>query len=281
MRGAALLGIAFTLAAGPALAGGPCDLARRVGGLDISSRLLLKQTEPVGAARLVDRMADDLRAIEPPAPSAPLPEPGSAQARMRDYIDSREALVQVYDDRGLSAAQDFLRADRTAQAIRSIETELDCHAPTAPGPSGTDGRPASGLQLGTRVANGALSGARRHFGARIEENWTVPLFALPALALTIVLLSRLLNRRQDTRYPCDIPAQITLRGHVLDVRIADISRGGGKLRAANAADLGTRGAIRLDSGEVLEFRVAWANAHFIGVTFLHPLEISPKRLLGL
>jgi hypothetical protein len=227
---------------------------------------------------IVGRMADDLQAI------APLPaatEPGSSQARMQDYIGSREKLVQVYDDSGLAAAQDFLRADKTAQAIRNIQAELDCGAPEAPARPGGDALPATGLQLGDRVANGALGGARRHLGARIEENWTVPLIALPALALTIVLLSRLLNRRQDQRYPCDVPVEVTLGEAVLNAHVADISRGGAKLRAANAAGPGMRGAIHLDSGVLLEFRVAWANPHFIGVTFHHRLEISPKRLLEL
>jgi hypothetical protein len=281
MRGAAPLAIVFALATSPAPAGGNCDLARQVGRLDVSSRLLLRETEPGNAARIVTRLAGDLRAVTPPAAAAPLPQPGSPQAMMRDYIGSRETLVQVFDDRGLPAAQDFLRADTTAQAIRDIEAELDCDAPPGSATPGTESSPAAGLQLGERVANGALAATRRHSGATIEENWTVPLFALPALALTIVLLSRLLNRRQDTRYPCDIPAGVTLRDAMLSAHIADMSRGGAKLRTNNAAGPGMRGALHLDSGEVLEFRVAWANAHFIGVTFLHPLEISPKRLLGL
>lgn len=281
MRGAATLAIIFALGTTSALAGGNCDLARQVGGLDVSSRLLLKETEPANAARIVARMTGDLQAVAPPAPSAPPPERGSAQARMRDYIVSREALVQIYDDRGLPAAQDFLRTDKTAQAIRGIEAALDCGAPPLPAMPGIRGRPATGLQLGERVANGALSGRRRHFGARIEEYRTVPLLAFPALVLTIVLISRLLNRRQNTRYPCNIPVEVKLRDAVLHARIADISRGGAKLCATNSADPGMRGAIVLDSGEVLEFRIAWANAHFIGVTFLESLAISPKHLLGL
>jgi len=271
--------IAF--AASSALANGPCNLARQVGGLDVSSRLLERETQPASAARIVARMEGDLRAIASLAATSAPPGPGSVQARMRDYIGSREALLKAYDDGGLAAAQDFLRVDRAAQSIRSIEAELECGASSVSAASDIHDRPAAELRLGQRAANGALSGGRMRSGARIAENWTVPLVAFPALALTILLLSRLLNRRQDPRHPCDVPAAVILREKMLDARIADISRGGAKLRVTNAACPGTRGRINLDSGEVLEFRVAWANAHFIGVSFLSPLEISPKRLLGL
>jgi len=280
---AAVIASATATLAADALAADECTLARQVSRLDVASKLLLAETDPAGAAALIERMTRALRALEEAGPPDHPATPGSPVARMVDYVGSRAELVRIFADRGLPAVQAFLHSAANAAAdnmMRNIELRLGCGEPDSKLQALGKSAQRTRQLMGARLVDKAPDAGDGPLATTTEDRWKVLLGALAALVALAVALARLMNHRHFPRYPCDIPAQLTLAGETLNGRIADISRNGAKIRIDNTARAGSPGSLHLQGEKTSDFKVVWANSHFIGVVFHPRLGFSPKTLLG-
>jgi len=281
MRALAVVIAANMALAAPAIAGGDCDLARQVSQLDIASKRLLAETEPARADRIVGRMAADLQALRETNPRSTRMQAGSPAERMQDYIGTREAMVDLYEHQGLPAAKAYLRsgpADAASTSVRDMGALLDCGGESGERPGAGTSAAGAGQQQAHALL-GRLTLRRGSPAAAFSENRFVPIVAALLLAAVSVATALFLNRRRYVRHACDIPALLMIRNETIFGHVANISRGGAKIRATNEIQDHPRGAVLFEDGRSLPCKVIWSNSHFIGVTFHPKLTYSPRTLI--
>ena|SRR5690348_12622571 len=81
------------------------------------------------------------------------------------------------------------------------------------------------------------------------------------------------NRRLETRYPVNVAGDVhDGMSAALDVRIADLSKGGCRFSASRAVQAGAYVTLALGSAGYYDAQVVWSDGSHHGAAFEHPLH---------
>ncbi|WP_417525401.1 PilZ domain-containing protein [Marinovum sp.] len=216
-----------------------------------------------GRSRHQTSFATTLKAIE---------GPGLRRAMVQDGYEDYETLVGQHVATARALLGGTTRGSTRAEQVRALTastaqllaavTRIDCASRNA--------QQARAAALDGSKTAGASGGN----GMRLSIDWSVML----ALLLGVGVLAGLLlaerwtrfRKRNDQRFVCDIPCQVTQKGATRDSRIVDISAAGAKLQIGlegNSEQVDIKAAGFETAG-----RVVWANSHYCGVIFDRPLS---------
>ena len=210
----------------------------------------------------------------------------SITGSVKGFIETRQALVEIFRSQGMTAARAF-KMDPLylvqASAIHRMRRRMDCDAQAQPG------APEDGSKVAPRSPNAAsdsqateprlADSLRRGYrrGQRIAPDMNIVMLILLNALIGIILVIVQMGQRSYTRYACNVPTQLRIGDVTMPARITNISRTGAQLRAESLFVPGDRGDILLD-GAPFRVKVIWVNPHFLGVKFQRRLKFSPKRL---
>jgi hypothetical protein len=252
--------------------------------IDNSSREALSTTNPDIAAGHIDDLDIALRHLSKSRflHAAPGGDGAAAPRSLKDFLKTRQSLVDVFRSQGPKAARAWV-ADPLYQAqgfaIYRMFRRLDC---SGQGPTGTpEGGPKApprspGTALGRLAAALGLADALGR-AQPIVPNWNIAILASSSALTCIIVIAARARRRRYRRYNCNIPTQLRIGDAAMPARITNISRTGVQLCAESHFTAGDRGNILLD-GESVRVKVIWVNQHFLGMTFHRRLKFSPKKL---
>ncbi|WP_238366630.1 PilZ domain-containing protein [Mesobacterium pallidum] len=115
------------------------------------------------------------------------------------------------------------------------------------------------------------------YGSRWHQAMFLFGMSLFAAASGVMIHRNQRQRRMEMRHPCHIPSRVRQGRDETEITIKDLSCMGAKLTRPDRVIGPSRLWVQVE-GVWLSTRIAWRNAHFIGVAFDHPLNMAQVKL---